>query len=473
LEAAFVSWRGTLLALLLAGLALSFLLLSDRFRTHPATEPLLGIDPAAVDRIDIVEKGRSVTLVGKNGEWMVQGSITDRADPMLVRMLLAKASEIVPLDVLRRGDLKGAVSLQALDLKNPKRSFTVTAGKKKTLSFGIPGSVAGEIYARLGNDNEVFLISSELERLAFRPEDTFRDSRLTIFPSDRVSEMTFSKNGGMDRIALKKEPQGWCLTAPASVAADPAAAEAWMSALLRAKIDRWMPPETDPAICGLDSPTIAITVRADGVKEAVTILVGSPLPGSPDKFFVRCSDRPGICVVSTIAKALQVTAAALRTKQLKPIELDMVDKVQIDQPKGMGAGATSPRSLVMTRKSGGEEWEVRSGSSGMLSGDQMRAWHDGLMKAKAKGFEPATPEKIRLYGLETPTEIRFVARLSENTAEENAGELMLCDYFLGTATNGVVALREGNSSELMIMPESVLTPLIKTQETTPSPSPAK
>ena len=126
-----MSWRGTLLALLLAGLALSFLLLSDRFHTHPATEPLLGIDAAAVDRIDIVEKGRSVTLVGKNGDWTVQGSFTDRADPTLVRLLLGKASEIVPLDVLRRGDLKGAVSLEALDLKNPKRSVTVTAGKKK------------------------------------------------------------------------------------------------------------------------------------------------------------------------------------------------------------------------------------------------------------------------------------------------------------------------------------------------------
>ena len=468
-----MSWRGTLLALLLAGLALSFLLLSDRFHTHTATEPLLGIDAAAVDRIDIVEKGRSVTLVGKNGDWTVQGSFTDRADPTLVRLLLGKASEIVPLDVLRRGDLKGAVSLEALDLKNPKRSVTVTAGKKKTVSFGIPGPVAGEIYARLGNENEVFLISSELERLAFLPEDTFRDSRLTIFPPDRVSEMTLSKNGGLDRIALKKEPRGWSLTAPASVAADTDAAESWVNTLLRAKIDRWMPSETDPSICGLDSPSITITVRGDGVKEAVTIWVGSPLPGSPDKFFIRCSDRPGICVVSTIAQALQVTAAALRTKQLKPIELDAVDKVQIDQPKGRGEGASSPKSLVVTRKSGSEEWEVRSGGSRVLSGDQVRAWHDGLMKAKAKGFEPATPEKIRLYGLETPTEIRLVARLSENTAEENAGELMLCDYFLGTATNGIVALREGNSSELMLMPESVLTPLIKTQETSPAPNPAK
>ena len=102
-----MSWRGTLLALLLAGLALSFLLLSDRFHTHTATEPLLGIDAAAVDRIDIVEKGRSVTLVGKNGDWTVQGSFTDRADPTLVRLLLGKASEIVPLDVLKRGGSQG------------------------------------------------------------------------------------------------------------------------------------------------------------------------------------------------------------------------------------------------------------------------------------------------------------------------------------------------------------------------------
>jgi hypothetical protein len=402
---------------------------------------------------------------------MLQGDVTDRVDPTFVRMLLGKAAEIVPLDVLTKGDLKGAVSLEALELKNPKRTITLSAGKKRTLSFGIPGSAAGQTYARIGNGNEVFLISSELEHLAFRPENAFRDSRLTIFSPERVSEMTFSKNGGLERLTLSKETGRWRLAAPAAVAADQDAAEAWANSLLAAKIEQWLPAETDPSACGLDTPAYTITVHGDGVKDPVTISVGSQVPGAPEKFYLRCSGRPGICVVSGISPSLQVTARALRTKQLKRIELDAVDKVQINQPKGPDGRETSAEPLLLTRKRGGEDWEIRSGGSGDLPGAQVRAWHEALMQARARGFEPATPEKIRQYGLDAPTEIRLVARLSENSAEENAGEIVLGDYLIGPASHGIMAIREGNSPELMIMPEGALTPLGKAPATSPSPMP--
>jgi len=466
-----VSWRGTLVAILAAGLAICFLLFSDRSRTHSSSEPLLGIDPAAVERIEIQDGGRKVTLLGKDGEWTIQGTSTDRADPAFVHAFLSKASELVPLDVLRSKELNGAVSLEALDLKMPRRFITVIAGKSRRLSLGVAGPTAGQIYARLDSDKEVFLISSELERLASLPEETLRDPRLTMLSPEHLSEIMLSRNGGLDQLLLRKNSAGWSLAAPTSVAADAEAASTWAKTLLGAKVERWMPSETDPTTYGLDSPQVWISARAEGAKEPVTISIGSTLPGSTDKFFVRCSDRPGICVVSGIAKALQVTPAALRSKQLKQIELDAVDKVQIDQPKGITSGTNSPGPVVLTRKPGGEDWEIRSGGTGILSGDEVRTWYEGLMQAKASGFEAATPEKVGKYGLDNPTEIRLVAHLSENTAEENAVEIVLGDYFLGRPSNGVVVLREGASPEFMIMPASVLSPIVKTPATAPSPEP--
>jgi hypothetical protein len=467
-----MSWRGTLVALAIALTAFLFLLLSDRSRTHSPSEPLLGIDPGMVDRIDIRENSQNRTLLGKDGNWTIQGSVTDRADPSVVHALLSKITDTLPRDILGGEELKGAVSLEALDLKVPKRSITVTAGKKRTLSFGIPGPASGEIYARLDSGREVFLIPRDLESLAFMPEEKFRDTRLTSFPPDRVSVMSLAKNGGLDRLSIKKESGEWILTAPTSTTADPAAAEAWTSAMLRAKIERWMPAETDPSTCGLDTPMITVTVEGNGNGEGgqtVTIAIGSPVPGATDKFFVKCSDRPGICVVTGLAPALEMTANSLRSKHLKRVELDAVDKLEIKLPEGNAGGTISQGALVLTRKPGGDDWEIRSGGEGILSGDRVRAWHEGLMKAKAMGFVPATPDQVLQNGLDHPTEIRLIARLSENSAEENAGEIVLGDYYLGRATNGGVALRDGNSPELMIMPECVLIPLIKPPEATSGP----
>lgn len=464
-----MSWKGTFFALLLAVLALGTMLFSGRSHMRRSTEPLLGIDPAVADNIVIRESGRTITLCKQSGVWMLQGRVTDRADPSLVRTLLSKAAEIVPLDILKHEDLKGPTSLEALDLKLPRRSITVTAGKIRTLSVGIPGPAAGQLYARIDSAKEALLIPSGIEVLAFRPEEAFRDPRLTSFSSDRLNDITLTKKGGVQQISLRKDSLGWNLLSPVSAQADQRAALAWADGLLSAKIDRWMPPGTDFATCGLDAPSAVVLARGEGDRNPLVITIGAPVPEAPDKFYVRCSDRPGICVVSGLDSLLQVSASNLRSKQMKHVELDAIDKVQITQPSGAGSSMNSQKSLLLERKAGSDDWEVRAGGTGILPGSQVRAWYEGLMATSCRGFEAATPEKIQLRGLNVPTEIRLVARLSENTAEENAGEMVLGDYFLGTASNGVVALREGSSPELMIMPESVLEPLIKSPGSSPAP----
>ena len=52
--------------------------------------------------------------------------------------------------------------------------------------------------------------------------------------------------------------------------------------------------------------------------------------------------------------------------------------------------------------------------------------------------------------------IRLTAHLSENTAEEAAGDMVLAEYAFGLPKDGVVALREETSPELMIVPERAL-----------------
>ena len=93
-----MSWRGTLLLLSLAALAIGILLFSQRSRTRSPGEPLLGFDPSDADRITILEgaggAGR-VEMVREDEVWKLVSPLPDRADQGAVQALLDKASAVV------------------------------------------------------------------------------------------------------------------------------------------------------------------------------------------------------------------------------------------------------------------------------------------------------------------------------------------------------------------------------------------
>lgn len=475
-----MSWRGTLLLLALAiGVTGIFLysLFSRASRTRSTSEFLIDIDPAQAKEIIIRENSGSVILKKRNGVWMIDSAPPERANPAIIRAMLQCASGIKPIDTLRPAELKGSVSLETLDLKNPRRSLTLEADTSQTINFGVEGASSARLYARMGSGGPVYLIPSEIIGLAFRPAADFRDQRLSMLSADHLEEITFSKGNSLQQLVLKKNREGWNLVSPLAAQGDQKAISAWANTLLSAKIDYWMPAGTDPASCGLDSPSGVFTTREEGGASPVTITIGAEVQGSPlgnstspnlpnppntISRYARCSDRPDICVITGIGSFLEVTPLALRSKKLPHVEYDAVDRMEI-RPSGCFA-----TTLLLSRKSGSEDWELSNGGVGTdkktLPGAQVKGWFEKVQEITGQGFETATPDHLQSRGLAAPsaptpataTTIRLIAHLSENTAEEKAGDIVLAEYAFGTPSNGIVALRVGNSPDLMLVPESVL-----------------
>jgi hypothetical protein len=459
-----MSWRGTLLLLILAMLAAGILLFSGKSHTLTTRESLIDFDPAKAEQITILEGGGSMILKKQNGIWMIASTPPDRANPDLILALLQSASAIKPIDTLRPAELKGNVSLETLDLKNPRRSLTIEANSTQTINFGVEGASPASLYIRLGSSGPVYLIPSEIAGLAFRPVQDFRDQRLSMLSASRLEEITFSKGNNLQQLVLRKDRQGWNLVSPLTTRGDQQAITAWADALLSTKIERWMPIGTDPASCGLDSPSGIFTFREEGGAPPVTVTIGSEVPGSPLSRYVRCSDRPEICVVSGIGSSLEMTPLSLRSKKLPRLQFDAIDRIEIHP-----AGCLLP-PLLVSRKKGSEDWE--SGDVGSnadqrtLPSTQVKGWFEKIQAITAQGFEPATPDHLQSRGLNQPQVIRFIAHLSENTAEEGAGDMVLAEYAIGTPSDGMVALRAGNSPDLMIVPESTLE-LVKREALAP------
>jgi hypothetical protein len=229
----------------------------------------------------------------------------------------------------------------------------------------------------------------------------------------------------------------------------------WATSLVSSKIDHWMPAGTDHVNSGMDPSAIVISAHESGSTSPVTITIGSAVAGSPDSRYVSCSDRPGICIVPGLAKIFEVTPSALRSRQPKPLRLDAVDKIEIGiHPQEQTNNQKT--MVILSRKKGSDDWEIAGSGTGAVAAAEVSTWFEKLQSLTASTFEPSTPEKLESAGLTHPTVIRFIAHLSENTAEEAAGDLILVEYAFGTPRKGVVSFREGTSSDLMIVPESAL-----------------
>jgi len=446
-----MSWRGTLLLILLALGALGYSFFSGRSTTHPPGEPLLGNTLDLTDSVLMKQGEDFYSLIKTNGFWDIQSSFTDRANPSMVHDLLSAAADITPLDTLSPHDLKGAVSLSSLGLKKPKRSLTFHSNKKQTLLIGVEGPSTGKLYARLDGDRTVYLIDGKIASLAFHPAVEYRDPRLTALSSDHLQSVTLLKGEALQQLQLERDARGWLLKSPSSARGDDQVITTWIDSLLGAKIDRWMPDGTDASSCGMDAPTAQISFQEEEGKTLVKITLGAVVGNSPSSYFVRCSDRPGICVISGLAPALAVTPQTLRSKQIKQVEYDTIDRIEINGVNGL---------LSLKRKSGSDAWETLGGK--VLSLAQVKAWFDRLQGVTATGFEAATPEHLKLRGLDKDhpnLRIRLMATLSENTAQENAGEVVLAEYNFGTPTNNEIALREGTSDDLTILPEQAFDPI--------------
>jgi hypothetical protein len=467
-----VSWRGTCLLGIIALLALGFFIYSDVTDTAPHEGPLLGLDPSLADNIRIQESGSGFSLIKTNGLWSIQGPVNDRADPRVVHALLQTAADIMPLDQLGSHEIKGNVSLSSLNLKKPTRVITIRAKKTHTLWLGVEGPATGEIYSRLDGGKTVYLIDGKIADISFHPLQEYRDPRLTALSSERIEEASLKRGEGMQQLHLTRNSHGWTLDSPISTRGDSKAISDWLNAWVSARVTSWIPEGTDPSSCGMDSPTATVTLREEGESTPLTITVGAPVPDSPGSFYVRCSDRPGICSVAELTPDLTVTPLSLRSKKLQQVEYDTIDRIEI---------ATGSIIFSLTRKPESDGWQINQGGKIVdLPGGNVKGWFDQLQGLSAITFEPATPEHLAQRGLDQlspssqasqPVRIRFMALLSENTAQENAGEVVLDSFTFGAVTGNEVALHEGDAADLMILPASALD-LAKKPPLPSSPLPA-
>ncbi len=182
--------------LVLLVLVAYFLTKSDkRSSTGDTIEKLYEFDSAAVDRLEITQDGRKITMAKVSGEWKLTEPIEYRVNQEFVNAALS--------------DLKN-YRLLSLVSENPenKEQFGFSDSAKVVFSVFQGGNLAGTIevgkvpeapnqtYIKAPDDDKIYLAYNFLRNNFVRPSlESWRDLQILSIPSNAVNSIEYTSGG--------------------------------------------------------------------------------------------------------------------------------------------------------------------------------------------------------------------------------------------------------------------------------------
>src|SRR5205085_2016004 len=181
-------------------------------------------------------------------------------------------SSLASLEITRVVD-DNPGDLSQFGLKPPKVDvgFRVKGQKdEKHLLIGEKTATGGDLYATTPDQKRVFLVASFLENTFNRTPFDLRDKSALKFDQTKVNDIELAHDGMT--IELTKTGDDWLVTKPVKVRADFASAEAILTALSGAQMQKLEANDPkDLRMYGLDKPDATITVSAGSSKATLAI----------------------------------------------------------------------------------------------------------------------------------------------------------------------------------------------------------
>lgn len=444
-------WPTILLAILAVG-ALTFLFIyepltrSTRERDITDRERnVLPLDPSKVSQLRIVSGDSEVVLRRRGDGWQLGEKSKDRASGEEVNRILKTAAELQFYDRIDDSEISGDKDLTEYGLRNPKRRIEFDGPTKHTLYLGKDGANEDRLYARTGESKDVFLISDQILRQAFRPAGDFRDRRLTDLKPGQIDRLMIRRPDG--EIELVREARGWQIARPLHVAADEAKVNALLNFLLGLKVAEFIAEDTgDLSTYGIAEGQKEITFYAEGSDRPQTLRLGTDKNGV---LFGQFTARDSVYrLPSEAEELLKFTPEGLRDRKLLAVNLDIVDRIRVMTPS---------QTLILNRD--GEGWAITAGTERFAaSAAAVQAMVNALATSDVSQFTAATGDKLTAAGLTNPqVKVEFLSVLSENTPEARAGEQVIASVAFGKKESGRVLARVGDSPELASVDEAILT----------------
>jgi hypothetical protein len=386
-----------------------------------------------------------VVLRRRGDGWQLGEKSKDRASTTEVERILQTTAQLQFRDRIDASEIPGDKELNEYGLRNPKRRIEFDGDRKLTLYLGKDGANEDRLYVRTSESKDVYLISDQILRQAFRPAGDFRDRRLTDLRPGQIDRLMIRRPDG--EIELVREARGWQIARPLHVSADEGKVNSFLDYLLGLKVSEFVTEDTgDLSSYGIAEGQKEITFYAEGSDRPQTLRLGTDKNGV---LFGQFTARDSVYrLPSESADLLKITPENLRDRKLLPVNLDTVDRIRVSTPD---------HTLVLNRE--GEGWVLTNGTDRFAASDAaIQAMVNALASAEVSQFTAATGDKLSAAGLTNPqVKVEFLSVLSENTPEARAGEQVIASVAFGKREAGRVPARVGDSPEIASVDEAILT----------------
>jgi hypothetical protein len=437
-----------LLALLAVGVAAFLVWLEPRMTSTredvAAGSRVLTMDVGTVRGLRITSGGEELEIGRKGESWWMGPKPKDRVSAQAVREILDAAQNLGALDVIKAGELKGELDLKDFGLNNPRTRLDIRGDGKAALLFGKEAVGEGRMYVRMADSNDVFIVSDELQRLAFRNPEELRDRRLTDVTPDQIERFVIRRGRG--EMELVNGPKGWELVKPLRAKADARKVAEFLSPLLGMQILEFVADDSgELGTYGLSEPQVELALSIDGIERPQLLRLGSTgRAGDTPAVYAQFTARDSVYWLPEQAvEFLQIGPNALRDRRLLNLNLDTVDKISVRQ---------GDKAVTASREDNG--WRVTDGELSVTIGDsRMKRLVRTLTEIPVREFRPLGGEGLATYGLDAPTAVvQFDAWLSENTPETTAGRHPIATVAFGAVDGETVFARVGEAAEVCILP---------------------
>lgn len=323
-----------------------------------------------IDEVTVKAQSGEQTSVRKTpgGRWQETSPSTTDADET---ELSGITTNLASLEVQRVVD-DHASNLKQYGLDPARVSVAFDqAGQKKQLLIGNKTPTGSDLYAKLPDNQRVFLIPSYLDVTFNRTAFDLRDKAVLKFDHDKASHILIQ--AADHAINFSKDGNDWRITSPIDARADFSAVENILSHLNTAQMKAVTANEaTDLKEYGLDKPDVTVSVSS-GSSQA-TLTIGKK--AADGTYYAKDAARPIVFTVeSSLVDDVKKTPDDYRLKDLFDARAFNTTHVEI---------VSNGQTVTLDKQ--GETWKESSPSKKNADAGKVSALITALSDTRATAF---------------------------------------------------------------------------------------
>lgn len=297
--------------------------------TGEKRDKVFAVESDKIEEIRIKSESGDKTTVRKTGsEWQIVEPAAAKPDEAEISGL---TSNLASLEIQRVVD-ENVSDLKEYGLAEPRIEVAFkAAGQERRLQIGAKTPPGTDLYARVGDEKRVFLISSYLDSTFNRTTFDLRDKAVLKIERDKVDAIEVAS--GSRNMRVEKKSGEWRMTSPVNARADYSSVEGLVGRVTTLQMKSIAAPDAkDLKTYGLETPVA--TVRLNTGSSQAALAIGTA--AGEGAVYARDLSRPTVFTIeSGLADDLKKEPAEYRQKDLfdaRAFNSTRIDVIRNGQP---------------------------------------------------------------------------------------------------------------------------------------------